>query len=329
MADDTHRAPGSPHGPLVGGRRAHVGSPALCRRRPTSARSTPGARRPTTAPSPTPGADPGPGGEPPVTPGGVVEVLHGTTVADPFRWLEDGRSDRTRAWTDEQNRVARAALDALPGRDRLHARLVELLSSRTVGAPAVRKDRLFTVDRGGPGPLGDQAGVAGRSVADGPGAPRRVLVEPQALLDDETAALDWYHPSADGERVAFGLSTGGDERSTLRVLEVESGRLLADAIPHTRAASVAWAPKGDAFAYTRYPDPDVVGEEAAQYGRTVFWHGLGTDPAQDRLIWADLPDPTAWADVSCSRNGRWLLVHMAIGWDRVDVHLLDRAVPDA
>jgi len=261
--------------------------------------------------------------------GGVVEVIQGVRVADPFRWLEDGDSARTRNWTAAQNGDARAALDALPGRDRLRARLVELLSVRTVAAPAVRGDHLFTIDRGGPGNAADQSVLVVRSVADGPRSPRRVLVDPQALLDDETAALDWYHPSADGARAAVGLSTGGDERSILQIVETATGRLLDDAIPHTRAASVAWAPGSDAFAYTRYPDPIDVGEEAAQYGRAVFWHDLGEDPAGDRRIWDDRPDPAAWADVSTSRDGRWLLVHVAIGWDRIDVHLLDRAQPAA
>ncbi len=191
----------------------------------------------------------------------------------------------------------------------------------------MRGNRLFTVDRGGPGTT-DQALLVVRAVDDGPRAPRRVLIDPQQVLGEETAALDWYHPSPDGALVAIGLSTGGDERSTLRVVEVTSGSLLDDAIDHTRAASVAWAPAGDAFAYTRYPDPAEAGEEAAQLDRHVRWHDLGADPAGDRTIWADPPDRSSWADVSASRDGRWLLVHVAVGWDRVDVHLLDRAEPE-
>ena len=65
---------------------------------------------------------------------------------------------------------------------------------------------------------------------------------PWPCTGDPTAAIDWYHPSPDGRLVAYGLSTGGDERSTLHVLDVESGRMLTDTIPDTRGASVAWAP---------------------------------------------------------------------------------------
>ena len=97
-----------------------------------------------------------------------------------------------------------------------------------------------------------------------------------------------------------------------------------DTIPNTRAASVAWAPDGQGFAYTRYPLPGEVPDDELDYWRKVFWHRLGDPPDQDEVVWDDLPDKTAWPNVSLSRNGRWLLVHTSLGWSRVDVHLIDR-----
>jgi prolyl oligopeptidase len=152
----------------------------------------------------------------------------------------------------------------------------------------------------------------------------RTLVDPHDLSGDATAALDWYSPSVDGRLVAFGTSTGGDERSTLGIVDVATGEHLADTIPHTRAASVAWAPDGTAFAYTRYPDPAAVGDDEANYHRTVWWHVLGDDPGHDELVFGDLPDKTAWPSVELSRDGRWLVVEVSLGWTRVDVHLIDR-----
>lgn len=251
----------------------------------------------------------------------IVDVLHGVAVPDPYRWLEDGSDPEVQAWTTEQNALARRHLDALPNRGRLHRRLRALLSVPTVAAPAVKGERLFTVERGGSDHPGDQAVLVVRSaVSSAAGGAGRVIVDPPALLGDETAALDWYHPSLDGSLVAFGLSVGGDERSTLRLLDVTSGELLDDEIPGTRAASVAWFPDAGSFAYTRYPNDD-------DYHRQVWTHILGADPVGDELLWAELPDPTAWPDVSISRDGRWLLVHVSVGWNRTDVHLLDRALP--
>jgi prolyl oligopeptidase len=251
--------------------------------------------------------------------GDVVDVIHGVEVADPYRWLEDGGSAETQDWVAEQNRHTRAALDALPSHAGLADRFAELFGAGTAAAPSIRGHRLFSLDRWGDH---EQAVLVVRSL-HGQGEPR-TLLDPHGLTSDPTASLDWYAPSLDGRLVAFGTSAGGDERSTLRVLDVGTGRRLPDTIPFTRAASVAWAPDGRAFAYTRYPDPAAVGDEESNYNRTVWWHALGDDPGHDELVWADLPDKTAWPSVELSRDGRWLVIEVALGWTRVDVHLVDR-----
>jgi prolyl oligopeptidase len=148
--------------------------------------------------------------------------------------------------------------------------------------------------------------------------PGRVVLDPSALAADATVAIDWYHPSRDGALVAYGTSEGGDERSTLRVLDVETGRHHDDVIPETRAASVGWLPEASGFLYTRYPEGD-------EYHRKVYAHTLGTDWHDDPLVWAELPTPESWCDVTVSPDGGWALVHVMVGWGRVDVHLLDRA----
>jgi prolyl oligopeptidase len=257
---------------------------------------------------------------PPTRRDDIVDVLHGTEVPDPYRWLEDGDDPATTEWVEAQNRRTGDTLAGLPGRARLHAELSGLLRAGSSVACSVAGDRVFSLERWG---LHDQAVLVVRSAkAHGPA---RSLVDPHRQTGDTTAAIDWYHPSIDGSLVAYGLSTGGDERSTLHILDVETGEQLSDRIPHTRAASLAWAPDGKAFAYTRYPDAASVPEDERGYWRKVFWHQLGDRWQDDDLLWDSLPDKTAWTNVSLSRDGRWLLLHISLGWSRVDVHLIDRA----
>ena len=112
----------------------------------------------------------------------------------------------------------------------MHARFVELLAAPISTSCRVAGNRVFTLERGG----GEaQFRLIGRSATD-PAAAATTLIDPAALLEDPTAALDWYYPSPDGHLVAFGVSIGGDERSTLRIVDVETGELLADTIPDTR-----------------------------------------------------------------------------------------------
>ena len=65
----------------------------------------------------------------------VTEVLHGVSVTDPYRWLEDQNSPRTRCWIEEQRSFARACLDHLPGRDRIRGRIREFLAVETYDSP--------------------------------------------------------------------------------------------------------------------------------------------------------------------------------------------------
>jgi prolyl oligopeptidase len=252
----------------------------------------------------------------------VVDTLHGVEVADPYRWLEDGERPDTRTWVDAQNQRTRTALDGLTDRPILRQRLERLLRAPVVTSPRVAGTKLFTLERGGDR---DQAVLVVRSAIDRT-APARTLVDPGAGAADAAVAIDWFHPSPDGALVAYGTSEAGDERSTLRILDTGTGAHRGDVIAHTRSASVAWLADGSAFAYTRYPDPAAAGEDEAGYHRSVWWHVLGDDPGHDELVWgdADLPDRTAWPGVSMSPDGRWLLVHVALGWSRTDVHLIDR-----
>jgi prolyl oligopeptidase len=249
----------------------------------------------------------------------LVETLHGIEVADPWRSLEDGDDPDVQAWAGEQNARTEALLSARPDREQLRRRMASLLQVGTVVAPAVAGDRVFTLERW---PPHDQAVLVVRACADA--GPVRTLVDPVERGDgDPTAAIDWYRPSPDGALLAYGLSRGGDERSTLHVLDVATGEHLTEAIPRTRACSVAWRPDGSGFFYTRYPDPADVPEGEADYGRAVYHHRLGDDWRADVVAWDDLPDPTAWAGVDLSRDGRWLVVSLSVGWSRTDVHLVD------
>ena len=257
---------------------------------------------------------------PPTRRVGAVEVRHGVVVADPYRWLEADGDPEVLDWVATQNDRTAALLHSLPARDGLHADLVRLLRVGASVAPSVAGGSLFTLERWGDR---DQAALVVRPAVRH-GSPR-TLVDPQQLTGDRTGAIDWYHPSDDGRMIAFGVSTGGDERSTLHVLDVARGELLDDRIPDTRAASVAWEPDGSGFLYTRYPDPATTPLAEQGYRRRVYGHRLGQPWRRDELVWDRLPDDTAWATVELSRDGRWLLVHLAVGWSRTDVHLVDRS----
>ena len=182
----------------------------------------------------------------------------------------------------------------------------------TVLSLQVAGDHLFLLERA----VGaDQYSLVVRSTTE-PTAPTRTLLDPAQLATDGAVAIDWYHPSADGSHVAYGLSEGGTENSVLHVMDVVTGEVAAERIPDTRAASVAWLPDNSGFWYAMY-------EAGSEYHRHIRFHQMGTEYTSDSVVFDRQPTPESWPDVTVSRDGRYVLVHVMVKWTQVDIHLLD------
>ncbi len=248
-----------------------------------------------------------------------MDVCHGVAVADPYRWLEDETSPEVAAWSAAQGRYTRAFLDALPGREGVRAQLERLFAIGTLSPPTPRGGRYFYERRSGGQ---EQPVLLLREGADGAD---RVLLDPASLSADAASALDWYVPSEDGRLLAYGVSQGGTEQSTLRVMRVDDATRLPDEIPWTRACSLEWLPDGSGFFYTRYPEPGSVAPGEESYNRHVFLHALGADWRADARVFGPGRPPEDWPSVHLSPNGRWLAVSVSRGWTRTDVYLMDRA----
>lgn len=248
-----------------------------------------------------------------------MNTLHSLRVEDPYRWLEDGDAPEVQAWTLNQGRHTRERLDAFPGRDALRRRLAALLAVGSLSPPSPHRGRYFYQKRSGEQeqPL--------LYVREGLRGLDRVLLDPARVSADAATALDWFYPSPDGRLVAYGLSEGGSEQSTLRIREVNGGVDHSDAIPWTRACSLEWLPDASGFIYTRYPEPGTVPAGEESYHRRVFEHRLGADWCDDAVIFGEGREAEDWPQVHLSPDGRWLAVSVAKGWTRTDVYLRDRA----
>ena len=249
----------------------------------------------------------------------VVDVWHGERVIDPYRWLEDTGSERTRTWTDSQNSRTRAVLDQLTERRYFAQRLRELLAVGLLDTPRPVNGRIFHTRR---------AGTQRQSilyVRDGVTGADRALVDPNVLDAAGLITIDWYYPSHDVKYVAYGLSHGGDEMSTLHVIETATGRELPERIPYTQRSTVAWA--GDGFYYAANPAPGSVAPGDEHYHRRVRFHRLGDDPARDETVFGEGRPKEDIVHARTSPNGRWVLFHAFKGWTSSDLYLLDRSAP--
>ncbi|TCT04604.1 prolyl oligopeptidase family serine peptidase [Aquabacter spiritensis] len=240
----------------------------------------------------------------------VVEEQFGVQITDPYRWLESdaGRAPEVAAWMKAQDEAARAHLAELPGRDRFRALLSDLFDHERLTAPTKRGDRYFFTRNGG---LDNQAVLV---VRDGVTGPDRVLIDPNGWSEDGATALAEWSPSEDGLRLAFAVQDGGTDWRTIRILDIRTGKVLADRIAWARFTSIAWAKDGSGFFYSRYPAPGDDGMPQAQLaGHAVFFHALGTSQDADRLVYAtpDLPHLIHIAGVT--DDGRYAVIYSSPG----------------
>jgi prolyl oligopeptidase len=247
----------------------------------------------------------------------TVEQLHGHVVADPYRWLENPQDARTEQWASAQDALLEAERATWPGRDRLRDRLVALLGAGFVSAPAWRGERRFFMRR-----TAEQEHAVLLTVD--PDGTERTLLDPMQIDPSGTTTLDAWQPSKEGPLLAYQLSEGGTEESVIRVMDVVTGELVDGPIDRARYSPVAWLPGAKAFYHVRRLAPDEVPEGEDQYHRRVWLHRLGTDPAEDVMVFGEDLDKTNYYGVSVSRDGRWLTVSATAGTaPRNDLWLAD------
>ncbi len=267
---------------------------------------------------------------------GALALLLWSTVSasDPFAWLEDGDAPAVRQWTQAQTARTRGYLDAVPGRAALADRFRALYGIGSLGVPVSRPHghgrRLFYTRRdGGQNQpvlyVRDDRGTERALVDVNTEHPGESRAQGESHAQGESRSIDWWFPSDDGGRVAYGISEDGSEESTLRVRDVVSGKDLPDVIVRTRACSLAWTPDGKGFYYTRYPRAGEVPAGEEPYHRSVFHHRLGDDPARDAKIFGDGRDRTDWPNLDLSPDGRWLAIAVSQGWSKSELWLMDRA----
>jgi prolyl oligopeptidase len=241
----------------------------------------------------------------------LVETIHGTEVADPYRWLEETDAPETRAWITSQNERSDAWLAQVPSREEIRQRVAEIWDHPRHGAPWRRGDRWFQMRNDG---LQDQDV---QWVMEKPGEQGWPLVDPNALSKDGTVALTGAAVSDDGRLIAYGTSGAGSDWMTWQVRDVETGEDLPDRVEWSKFSGAAWLPDASGFLYGAY-DPPATGEayEAENKNQRLMLHRLGTDQDEDRLVIAR-PDQPKWGfGPAVTDDGRFVVVHVWHGTER-------------
>jgi prolyl oligopeptidase len=240
------------------------------------------------------------------------DLLHGTPVADPYRWLEDLDSTETAAWVEAQNRVTFEFLESIPARARLKERLTGLWNYERYGVPFRKGGWYFFFKNDG---LQNQSVLYVLARLDD--VPR-VLIDPNAFSSDGTVALTTMGVSRDGEHLVYGTSVSGSDWETWRIRKVATGEDLPDTLDRIKFSSPAWAKDGSGFFYGRFdgrPDDKTSKLDEVNRFQKVYFHRLGEPQSSDALIY-ERPDQSDWGfSPEVSEDGETLFLMVWKGTD--------------
>jgi len=256
---------------------------------------------------------------PTATRGTQVDVYHGVTIADPYRWLEDVDAPATTEWVAAQNRLTDSFLSSIPQRPAIKSRLTQLWNYARFSAPFKENGRYFYFQNTG---LQNQSVLY---VQDGKDAAPRMLLDPNGLSTDGTVALSGTAASDDGHYLAYSLSTSGSDWQELHVRDVNNGRDLSDVVKWVKFSGITWTHDNKGFFYSRYDEPTTGNKMTnANKKHKLYYHRLGQPQARDLLVY-DRPDQPDWLfNATVTDDGQYLVITVSQGTDvRTRLYFID------
>lgn len=236
----------------------------------------------------------------------VKDNYFGTTVTDPYRWLETPDSQPVTDWVNAQNKVTFDYLEQIPFRTSVRSRLEKLWNFPKFGAPFRCGDKYLFYKNDG---LQNQSVLYIRETLD---AEPRLLIDPNTLSKDGTTSLAGVYASKDGKYLAYATSAGGSDWNDIYVLETATGKQLEDHISWVKFSGATW--EGDGFYYGRYDTPKK-GEELSSKNefQKLYYHKLGTSQDKDILVYEDRQHPLRNFGIGITEDGSYHLLYMSEG----------------
>jgi len=241
---------------------------------------------------------------PPTRKTDTVTDYHGTKVADPYRWLEDDRSEETKAWVTEQNKVTFGYLDKIPYRADWQKRLEAINNYPKYSSPSPKNGYYYFYKNDGlqnQSILYRQKGLNGQP---------EVVLDPNKFSADGTTGLAIFSLSKDGNHAVVGKTKGGSDWRTLYVMDMRTLTYLPDSIEWVKVSGASW--QKDGFFYSRYPAPEK-GKELSTKNENhqVYYHKIGTSQSADKLVYEDPANPQRFHGVFTDETERYVFLNIS------------------
>jgi prolyl oligopeptidase len=236
----------------------------------------------------------------------------GTSVSDPYMWLENDTAANTEAWVNEQIALTTGYLDSIPFRGKIKDRFTELFNFEKVGAPIKAGDYYFMFRNSGLEPQGKYF------VRKGIDGPEEVFLDINALSTEGTTAASLLGADDSNRYMAVSVNEAGSDWGRIEVFDIARRTRLSDRLEWVKFSGAIWY--GDGFFYNRYPAPEK-GKELSGNNEfhMVYYHKLGTDQSQDQLVYSDDERPHMYNMISATEDKKFLILNAAPGTDGWEV----------
>lgn len=247
----------------------------------------------------------------------------GTTVEDPYRWLEDDLSEQTKQWVTAQNEVTQDYLEQIPFRNAIHERLESLWNYEKEGAPFKEGDYIYYYKNDG---LQNQYVLYRKKGDDGQ---EEVFLDPNKFSDDGTTSLGGISFSKDGSLVAYQISEGGSDWRKVIIWKTADKTVVGDTLVDVKFSGLAWR-GNDGIYYSSYDKPEEGSALSAMTDQhKLFFHQLNTAQADDELIFGGAATPRRYIGARLTEDERYLVVSAANATSGNELYIQDLSNPDA
>lgn len=210
----------------------------------------------------------------------TITNYFGTEVHDPYRWLEDDKSEETGDWVARQNITTFGYLDKIPFREELKQRLETLWNYEKIGAPFKEGEYTYYYKNDG---LQNHYVVYRYKTGQDPES-ATVFLDPNTFKEDGTTSLGGLNFSEDGKMAAYSISEGGSDWRKVLVMNTETKEIIEDTIIDVKFSRLSWQ-KNDGFYYSSYDKPKGSELSAKTDQHKLYYHKIGTLQSEDVIIY--------------------------------------------
>ncbi|GGD17956.1 prolyl endopeptidase [Hyunsoonleella pacifica] len=215
----------------------------------------------------------------------TIDSYFGVAIKDPYRWLEDDRSDDTKAWVKLQNKTTFGYLDNIPFREDLKERLSKIWNYEKVSAPFIEGNYTYFYKNDG---LQNQYVIYRYNTGEDPNT-ATIFLDPNTFSEDGTTSLGNLSFSKNGKIAAYSISEGGSDWRKILIMDTESKTIIEDTLVDIKFSGISWY-KNEGFYYSSYDKPKGSELSAKTDQHKVYYHKLGTSQQNDVLVFGGTPE---------------------------------------